>query len=91
MNFKDDGIIYRSENQTLSCDDNVSSKHYRPKSKVGMMLVECASCGEIFNSNFSISEFNSLSVDQLESGTLHLCNRCGHLGLYKIRDYKDST
>jgi DNA-directed RNA polymerase subunit RPC12/RpoP len=58
--------------------------------KVKMMLIKCAKCGRLFDSSFTAEDFQRLSADQLESGTLHLCVHCGHLGLYRIRDYIES-
>ncbi len=58
-----------------------------------MMLVKCAKCNKLFDSSFTVDDFLSLSEQQLESGTLHICVYCGHLGLYRVKDYveADST
>jgi Zn ribbon nucleic-acid-binding protein len=52
-----------------------------------LMLVKCVNCGKLFDSSFTVNDFQNLSAEQMESGTLHLCVHCGHLGLYRIRDY----
>lgn len=54
-----------------------------------MMEVKCAHCGRLFDSNFTTKDFQRLSTEQLDSGLLQLCIHCGHLGLYRLRDYTE--
>ncbi len=51
------------------------------------MLLKCRSCKKVFDSTFTREEFSSLSIDQNESGTLHLCPHCGNLAIYLLKDY----
>lgn len=51
------------------------------------MKVNCRACGRSFETTFSVDDFERLSSDQSEAGTLHICPHCGDLGLYKMKDY----
>ncbi len=51
------------------------------------MMVNCRACGRSFETTFSVDDFERLSSDQSEAGTLHICPHCGDLGLYKMKDY----
>jgi predicted RNA-binding Zn-ribbon protein involved in translation (DUF1610 family) len=53
------------------------------------MIVVCKSCGAKFDSTCAVAEYESLSKDQYEAGTLHLCPNCGFLGTYLLKDYRE--
>ncbi len=53
------------------------------------MVLKCKSCGENFDSTFSVEEFSLLPEDQNGSGTLHLCPQCGNLSIYELKDYRE--
>jgi len=53
------------------------------------MSLKCKSCGQVFDSTFSLEEFSMLSKEQYEAGTLHLCPTCGNLSIYVLKDYEE--
>ena len=53
------------------------------------MVVSCKSCGQEFDSTFSVNDFAALSKEQHEAGTLHLCPFCGNLSIYEMKDYHE--
>ena len=53
------------------------------------MSVTCKNCNKDFDSTFSVDDFQALSKDQYEAGTLHLCPYCGSLTIYKLQDYHE--
>ncbi len=53
------------------------------------MSLNCKSCGESFDSTFTVAEYESLPTEQYEAGTLHICPHCGFLGTYLLKDYKE--
>jgi predicted RNA-binding Zn-ribbon protein involved in translation (DUF1610 family) len=55
--------------------------------KKRVMFVSCRICRKSFETTFSTDDFERLSVNQSETGTLHLCPNCGDLSLYKMKDY----
>ena len=52
------------------------------------MSLKCKSCGEEFDSTFTVDDFSLLSNNQLDSGTLHICPDCGSLSIYELKDYR---
>ena len=52
-----------------------------------LMKVKCRTCRKIFDTTFTVEDFESLPRDQIQSGTLHLCPYCGDLSLYMLKDY----
>ena len=65
--------------------ESTSLKQEEQKKK--MMLVKCRSCAKSFDTTFTVQDFETLSRNQMESGTLHLCPQCGNLSLYVLKDY----
>lgn len=55
------------------------------------MMVNCRACGKSFDTTFAVEDFERLSVDQSEAGTLHICAHCGDLGLYRMKDYFETA
>jgi hypothetical protein len=53
------------------------------------MSLDCKSCGNSFDSTFTVEEYESLPTEQYEAGTLHICPHCGFLGTYLLKDYKE--
>ncbi len=63
------------------------SKDVTPLKETKKMVLKCKSCGQDFDSTYSIEEFSMLSKEQYEAGTLHLCPSCGNLSIYVLKDY----
>jgi DNA-directed RNA polymerase subunit RPC12/RpoP len=84
-------LYYRENSKNLgsahSQDASGDLGRSRPLGETKMMMAKCAKCGRLFDSSFTVDDFQRLSVEQMESGTLHMCVYCGHVGLYLIRDY----
>ncbi len=53
------------------------------------MIVHCKNCRTLFDSTFTSKDFEYLSDDRFEVGTLHLCPVCGNLGTYFRKDYTE--
>ena len=70
-----------SENKGV---DGMIQREPEPK-----MVVSCMSCGQEFDSTFSVEDFAALSKEQHEAGTLHLCPFCGNLSIYEMKDYHE--
>ena len=65
----------------LESSEAPSQKHSK------MMLLRCRYCDNLFDSTFAAEDFAFLSIQQNESGTVHLCPHCGHLSIYLLKDY----
>ena len=66
---------------------DVSAPPKQDEQEKKMMLVKCRSCAKSFDTTFNVQDFETLSRNQMESGTLHLCPHCGNLSLYVLKDY----
>ena len=67
----------------------LASRDEIPLKETKKMVLKCKSCGQEFDSTFSIEEFSMLSKEQYEAGTLHLCPTCGNLSIYVLKDYEE--
>jgi predicted RNA-binding Zn-ribbon protein involved in translation (DUF1610 family) len=77
------------EPKALAYPVTLTSKVVAPLKETKKMVLRCKSCGQEFDSTFSIEEFSMLSKEQYEAGTLHLCPSCGNLSIYTLKDYKE--
>ncbi|MDA4112276.1 MAG: hypothetical protein OK439_07020 [Thaumarchaeota archaeon] len=67
-----------------------SPEGMKEKQKVDpKMALACKSCHAEFDSTFSVEDFVTLSKEQYEAGTLHLCPFCGNLSIYELKDYHE--
>ncbi|MDA4131345.1 MAG: hypothetical protein OK457_11290 [Thaumarchaeota archaeon] len=73
-----------SSNSTKSSKEMDRDQKLEPK-----MVVTCKACAKDFDSTFSVEDFATLSKEQYEAGTLHLCPHCGNLSIYVLKDYHE--